>query len=86
VPAVRTRNNTLDLRGARVEDAAPRVEAFADQLLREGEAVGFVLHGHGTGALKTTVRQLLRTARYVERAAEADADQGGDAFTMFWLR
>lgn len=85
-PAVRTRANTLDLRGARVEDAAPRVEAFADQLLRAGETVGFVLHGHGTGALKATVRELLRTASYVERAGEADPDQGGDAFTMFRLR
>ncbi len=33
-----------------------KVDAFVDRLLNMGEPSGFVLHGHGTGALKSAVR------------------------------
>ena len=84
--AVRTSGNTLDLRGERVEDALSKVDAFLDRLLNMGEEAGFVLHGHGTGALKSSVRQHLQASSYIEHASAADADSGGDAFTIFWLR
>lgn len=84
--AVRTSSNTLDLRGERVEEALDKVDGFLDRLLNTGEPSGFVLHGHGTGALKLAVRSHLQASSYVERSTPADADSGGDAFTMFWLR
>jgi DNA mismatch repair protein MutS2 len=84
--AVRTGENTLDLRGERVEEALDKVDVFLDRLLNMGEQLGFVLHGHGTGALKSAVRSHLRASSYVERSEPADADSGGDAFTVFWLR
>jgi DNA mismatch repair protein MutS2 len=83
---VRTDSNTLDLRGERVDEALSRVDAFLDRLLNAGEPLGFVLHGHGTGALKSSVRSHLRASSYVERSQAADPDSGGDAFTIFWLR
>jgi len=82
----RTHDTTLDLRGERVEEALGRVESFIDRLLSIGEAGGFVLHGHGTGALKSSVREHLRASTYVERSRPAEADEGGDAFTVFWVR
>jgi DNA mismatch repair protein MutS2 len=84
--AVRTSDNTLDLRGERVEEALDKVDAFLDRLLNLGEQLGFVLHGHGTGALKSAVRSHLQASSYVEHSEAADADSGGDAFTVFWLR
>ncbi len=84
VNAVRTATNTCNLVGQRVEPALERLDAFIDTLLRDGEAVGFVLHGHGTGALKSAVRQHLRQHRGVARAAPAERDDGGDAFTVLW--
>jgi DNA mismatch repair protein MutS2 len=84
--AQRTQDTTLDLRGERVEDALGRVDAFIDRLLGGSEGVGFVLHGHGTGALKSHVREHLRASAYVEHSRPAEADEGGDAFTVFWLR
>ncbi len=81
----RTSENTLDLRGERVEEALLQLDGFLDRLLGEGEPAGFVLHGHGTGALKDAVRAHLAQSAYVERARAADADDGGDAFTVFWI-
>ena len=83
---VRTSGNTLDLRGERVDDALSKVDAFLDRLLNVGEPLGFVLHGHGTGALKVAVRSHLRASSHIEQSQPADPDSGGDAFTIFWLR
>ena len=83
---VRTSMNTLDLRGERVDVGLDKVDAFLDRMLNVGETAGFVLHGHGTGALKSAVRAHLRASSYVEQSQEADPDSGGDAFTVFWLR
>lgn len=83
---VRTGSNTLDLRGARVDEALDKVDVFVDKLMSEGEPAAFVLHGHGTGALKSAVREHLTGSRYVQRAHAADPEDGGDAFTVFWLK
>jgi DNA mismatch repair protein MutS2 len=83
---VRTSSNTLDLRGERVEEALDKVDAFVDRMLNVGEPLGFVLHGHGTGALKSAVRSHLRASSHIEQSQPAEPDAGGDAFTIFWLR
>ncbi|HKO49863.1 MAG TPA: Smr/MutS family protein [Polyangiaceae bacterium] len=84
--AQRTEATTLDLRGQRFEEALAKVDGFIDRLLSINEVAGFVLHGHGTGALKAGVREHLRASAYVEHSRPAEADEGGDAFTVFWLR
>jgi DNA mismatch repair protein MutS2 len=84
--AVRTSLNTLDLRGERVDEALEKVDGFLDRLLNSGEPSGFVLHGHGTGALKLAVRAHLRASSYIEYSSAAEPESGGDAFTTFWLR
>ena len=83
---VRTDGNTCDLRGMRVDEALSRVDAHLDLLLGEGHAAGFVLHGHGTGALRSAVRRHLDESPYVEGSRPAEPDEGGDAFSMFWLK
>jgi DNA mismatch repair protein MutS2 len=45
-----------------------------------------VLHGHGTGALKSAVRELLSELSWVQNAEPATREQGGDALTVFSLR
>ena len=86
VTAVRTAANTVDLRGLRVDEACSRVDAFLDRMLSEGEQAGFALHGHGTGALKSAIREHLEASMYVDRSRAAERDEGGDAFTVFWLK
>jgi DNA mismatch repair protein MutS2 len=82
----RTEDVTLDLRGQRVEAGLEQLDGFIDVLLRRGESVGFVLHGHGTGAMKEAVRSHLRSLDLVSESRPAERDEGGDAFTIFWLR
>jgi DNA mismatch repair protein MutS2 len=84
--AVRTVSNTLDLRGTRVDEGLSRLDAFLDVMMGEGEPVGFVLHGHGTGAMKEAAREHLAGSAYVEHSRSAEPDEGGDAFTVFWMR
>jgi DNA mismatch repair protein MutS2 len=82
---VRVDSNTLDLRGQRVDEALDHVDAFVDAMLLRGETAAYVLHGHGTGALKQAVRSHLRDSLVVSDSSPADPEDGGDAFTIFWL-
>ncbi|MBS2032313.1 MAG: Smr/MutS family protein [Deltaproteobacteria bacterium] len=57
----------VDVRGLRAEDALRMVEAFLDRLYGEGRPAAVIVHGHGTGALKATLREYLQQSPYVER-------------------
>ena len=83
---VRTATNTLDLRGFRVDDALREVDFFMDSLVQKNHGVAFLLHGHGTGALKTAIREWLRSHPSVESWRPATESEGGDAFTLVCLR
>jgi len=80
-PALRLPDNTLDLRGERVDDAVARLDKFLDQALERGLDACFVLHGHGTGALRAAVREHLARHPAVTRFQPAAPEQGGDAVT-----
>lgn len=80
--AVRIAGNTLDLRGKRVDEGLGELELFLDRAQRSGWDCVFVLHGHGTGAMKRAVRDYLRAASGVGEWMAANADQGGDAYTV----
>jgi DNA mismatch repair protein MutS2 len=82
---MRVDSNTLDLRGARVDEALDQLDAFVDRMLSMGQMTAFVLHGHGTGALKQAVREHLRLSAHVADSAPAEPEDGGDAFTVLWL-
>jgi DNA mismatch repair protein MutS2 len=83
---VRTSDNTCDLRGVRIEAGLEQLDQFIDRLFRVGEFAGFVLHGHGTGAMKAAVREHLEASGHVAHCEPASKDDGGDALTVLWLR
>jgi DNA mismatch repair protein MutS2 len=84
--AIRVPRNTLDLRGVRVEEGLAKLEAFLDDSMLANLDAVFVLHGHGTGALKSAIRAALDRSPYVTASGPAADDQGGDAFTVARLR
>lgn len=84
--SLRTISNTVDLRGLRADEALREVDFFLDRLLQHGDSVAYVLHGHGTGALKKAVREWLRNNPVVASWRPASDSEGGDAFTRIDLR
>jgi DNA mismatch repair protein MutS2 len=83
---VRNSENTCDLRGVRVEEGLQEVERFVDRLFRTNEFAAFILHGHGTGAMKAAVRDYLASAPHIAHFEAAAKEDGGDGLTIFWLR
>jgi DNA mismatch repair protein MutS2 len=84
--AVRHPANTVDLRGMRVDEGIEAVEKFFDQATMRNHQIVFILHGHGTGRMKTAIRRWLPSCGYVEDWAPAMPDQGGDAYTVAAMR
>jgi DNA mismatch repair protein MutS2 len=82
---IQTRDSTCDLRGLHVDDALAMATSFLDRALNAGMLAVFLLHGHGTGALREAVREELGRTKYVARFRAADPDQGGDGVTVAWL-
>jgi len=68
-----------------VEEALEAVERFLDAAYEKDEPVAFIIHGHGTGALKKAVRDFLRTSRYVRDQRRGDRYEGGDGVTAALL-
>lgn len=84
--AFQTSRNTLDLRGMRVDEGLDEVERFLDRASLDSEPYVFIIHGHGTGAMKTAVRDYLRTSAYAQNYQAGSKGQGGDGATVVALR
>jgi DNA mismatch repair protein MutS2 len=83
---IQTSDNTVDLRGLRVHEVLGMAEQFLDRSLGAGRRVAFLVHGHGQGALRDTLRDALRQSRYVARMRPGEPREGGDGVTVVWLR
>ncbi len=83
---LQTSDNTVDLRGLRAHEALNMAEQFLDRCVGAGRRVAFLIHGHGTGALRQTLREALKGSAYVERLRAGEPREGGDGVTVVWLR
>lgn len=83
--SVRTDANTCDLRGQRAQAAIDMTSQFLDGMVLRNEPCAYILHGHGTGALKKAVREWLPRAKQARRWRPALPHEGGDAFTLVEL-
>jgi DNA mismatch repair protein MutS2 len=59
--------------------------SFLDRALNQGWDVVFLLHGHGTGALRDAIRQELARSPYVARSRGGASGEGGEGVTVVWL-
>jgi DNA mismatch repair protein MutS2 len=84
-PPPQARDNTCDLRGLRSDDAVSMMLSFLDRAMGAGQDVVFLLHGHGSGALRDAIRKELARTPYVARFRGGDADTGGEGITLVWL-
>lgn len=82
---LQTRDNTCDLRGLRADDAIAMATSFLDRALGDRQRTVFLLHGHGTGALRAALREELGRSPYVARFGPGEPDRGGEGVTVVWL-
>ncbi len=84
--AIQTHENTCDLRGLRADDAVAMATSFLDRSITDNRKVAYLLHGHGTGALKEVLRKELSASPYVATFRPGERHEGGDGVTVVWLR
>jgi len=72
--------------GATVDEATDRVDKFLDEAFMAGAETVRVVHGHGTGALRRAIAELLTGHSHVERFNAAPSNQGGAGATIVALK
>jgi DNA mismatch repair protein MutS2 len=73
---------SLDLRGARVEEATEALERYIDQAANARAGRVTIIHGHGSGALRDAVRELLSGHQLVQDWRPGERGEGGDGATI----
>ncbi len=79
---VRGSRNTLDLRGQRVDEGLALLERFVDESYLAHLSPLMVIHGHGTGAMKSAVRDFLKSCNYKNKSRPGENYEGGDGVTV----
>lgn len=74
--------NEIDVRGMRADEAVQAVTYFIDDALQFNIDRVRILHGTGTGALRTVIRQYLATVAGVRSYADEDVRFGGAGITV----
>ena len=81
-PAIRTSQNTIDLRGSRVADA----EIELDQAIAQATTPLWIIHGHGTGRLRQGIHNFLQQHPRVDRYQPAEPEEGGSGVTVVYVK
>ncbi len=85
VSRARTVASSLDLRGARVDEALDALGHYLDDASMAGLDKVLVIHGHGTGALRDAVRTQAAEHPLVKQLRPGDRHEGGDGATIVTL-
>jgi DNA mismatch repair protein MutS2 len=83
--SVRAVPSSIDLRGARVDEAIEMLERYVDQASVAGAPRVTVIHGHGSGALRDALRDLLGGHPLVRSWRPGERGEGGDGATVVEL-
>ena len=72
----------LDLRGKSADEALDELEKTLDEAMLGVHATFLVVHGHGTGKLRTAVRAYLKDTSYPVEFRKGKREEGGDGVTV----
>jgi len=75
----------LDLRGERVEAGLDRLERYLNDAYMAKLPWARIIHGYGTGAMRSAVRDVLRSHPLVANMRSGEANEGGDGVTVVKL-
>ena len=81
-----TPSTRLDLRGMTVDDCLIELDRFIDQGLRTGLNEFTIVHGKGTGALRSAVTRYLKASPYVKTSRLGVYGEGEDGVTIVTLK
>jgi DNA mismatch repair protein MutS2 len=76
----------VDVRGKLADEALDDVVAALDRTTLAGVPFLRIVHGHGTGKLKASLRDYLKDSPYVAEFRAGDRAEGGDGVTIVKLR
>ena len=76
----------LNLIGKKTDEAVELADKFLDEAFLNGLSEVRIIHGHGTGALRRAIVELLADHPHAARFSAAARDQGGTGATVVQLR
>lgn len=83
---LRPTQRELDIRGKMVDEALPDVDKFLDEGVMAGLNELTLIHGKGTGALRSGIRDHLRQHPHVKSISIAEYNEGGNGATIIRLK
>ena len=84
--AEETSQSELNVIGHTTDEAVDAVDKFLDEASLASLSQVRIIHGHGTGALRRAIGDLLKEHPHVARFVAAPPDQGGTGATLVELR
>ena len=72
----------IDLRGYRVDEALAELDAFLDKASMVNLSPVEIVHGHGTGQLRSAIRDYLSDSPYVAKYRQGEDTEGGNGVTI----
>ena len=75
-----------NLLGLTVDEALPEVDSFIDRAILNGQTVVYLIHGNGTGALRTAIHKHLRGNRMVKSFRLGRYGEGESGVTVVELK
>ncbi len=72
----------LDLRGANLEEAIMETDRFIDEAFLGNLGQIYIIHGKGTGVLRTGIQEYLRKHRHVKSYRLGNYNEGGAGVTV----
>ena len=82
----RTVSSECDVRGMSLEEALDTVSRYLDEAVLAGLNEVYIIHGKGTGTLRTGIQQDLRKNRHVKSFRRGIYGEGEDGVTVVILK
>ncbi|WP_217586914.1 endonuclease MutS2 [Lentibacillus saliphilus] len=76
----------LDVRGERYEEAMLKLEKYIDDALLAGHSKVSIIHGKGTGALRTGVQDFAKAHPHINDYRGGNMEEGGSGVTILNLK
>ena len=79
-------SNEIKLIGLDADEARDKLDKFLDDAFLARLAMVRIIHGHGMGVLRRTVREVLESSPHIDRFESAPPNQGGAGATLAYLK